>query len=215
MMIDRAIGIFGLALSFIFGCWWIAPEFFPVVPKWAILFGVILGVFLVGVTVGSFMSNNYNDLKEKAVQLPNFMLSLIGGNIFVPEISDNACNSLTGITLTAKIWNTGEPSLATEWLLFVIPENSTPVIAQLTRMPKTLRIGGKFNSTVIMGSDSLEVKTSNTPVQNIPVEGTLLFYVSIKQEVVMAATTRLELIVKDIFGKETKAIQVMGDWLLR
>lgn len=143
------------------------------------------------------------------------MLSLIGGNIFVPEISDNACNSLTGITLTAKIWNTGEPSLATEWLLFVIPENSIPVIAQLTTMPKTLRIGGKFNSTVIQGSESLEVKTSNTPVQTIPVEGTLLFYVSIKQEVVMAATTRLELIVKDIFGKETKAIQVMGDWLLR
>ncbi|WGZ94841.1 MAG: hypothetical protein QJT81_02300 [Candidatus Thiothrix putei] len=59
---------------------------------------------------------------------------MIGAGVFDPDATDMR-GVWTGIGINAKIWNTGASSVATEWLLFVIPENETPVIAQLTEIP--------------------------------------------------------------------------------
>ncbi len=213
-MIDRVIGVLGIALAMIFGFWSIAPERFPKVPAWVPFTGVGLGILLVGLAAGLLISNQWGSLNKKAARQPNLMLSMIGGNVFTPDAKD-VRDRLTGIGLSAKVWNTGTPSIATEWLLFVIPKNETPVIAQLTEIPESLRISGPINSTVIRASDSLQAKTKITPVQATPVEGTLLFYVAMKREIVLSPSTRLELIVKDIDGRETKATKIMGDWLQR
>jgi hypothetical protein len=213
-MIDRAIGVLGLALAFIFGVWSIAPTRFPALPMWVIRTGISIGIFLVGLAAGLLISNQRSDSKPQSTLPPNLMLSMLGGNVFEPDAKDMH-NRLTGIGINAKIWNTGAPSVATEWSLSVIPEKATPVIAQLTKIPETLRLSGSINSAVIRSSESLEDKTKTAPVQATPVEGTLLFYAPIKREMVLAPSTRLELIVKDIEGKETKITKVMGDWLHR
>lgn len=142
----------------------------------------------------------------------DIMLSMLGGNIFIPN-APGAVGHLTGIGLNVKIWNIGAPSVVTEWSLFVIPKNEIPVIAQLTEMPESLRVGGINNSAVIRSQDSLESKTKITPVETTPIEGTLLFYVPLQQEIVLMPSTRLELIAKDINGKETKSTKTIGDWM--
>lgn len=142
------------------------------------------------------------------------MLLLLGGNIFIPSEKD-VCDRLTGISIDAKIWNIGAKSVTTEWILYVIPEGELPVIAQHTEMPDNLFASGQYNSAIIRSSDSLDIKTKYDPVGISPIEGTILFYAKIKQEVVLAPSTRLELIVKDIFGNETKSSKRIGDWLHR
>jgi hypothetical protein len=135
-----------------------------------------------------------------------------GGNVFIPVAEDlRVRDRFTGIALKAKIWNVGAPSVAIEWSLFVIPQNVTPVVAQLTTIPESLRLEGPINS-VIRASDSLEAKTKTVPVKMTPVEGVLLFVVPLTQEIVLIPSTRLELTVKDINGIETKVSKLIGDW---
>jgi hypothetical protein len=67
----------------------------------------------------------------------------------------------------------------------------------------------------LRGSFALDEKTRKDPIQTIPVSGTLLFYISLPQDVILARTTILELSVKDIFGTETVVRQLVGDWLHR
>jgi hypothetical protein len=68
------------------------------------------------------MSPDADSPKGQAVERqqgsrPELRLSLLGGNIFVPD----GAPELTGIALNARIWNTGEPSAATGWALTIIP----------------------------------------------------------------------------------------------
>jgi hypothetical protein len=51
-MLDRGIGILGLALAIIFGAWSLAPEGWPKMSPWAALLGVGIGVSLVGLAIG-------------------------------------------------------------------------------------------------------------------------------------------------------------------
>ena len=51
-MIDRVIGLLGLALALIFGMTSLAPEGWPKVPAWASYCGVGVGVLLVGIAIG-------------------------------------------------------------------------------------------------------------------------------------------------------------------
>jgi len=51
-MLDRGIGLLGIALAIIFGVWSLAPEGWPKMPSWASLVGVGLGVLLVGLAAG-------------------------------------------------------------------------------------------------------------------------------------------------------------------
>jgi len=148
-----------------------------------------------------------------SVSGPNLMLAMPGGNVFVPEAP--GMQDKTGILLDAKVWNTGAPSVVTEWQLFVIPQNVTPVIAQLTKMPPVLRVEGAVNSFVALESESLERKTRTAPVADMPVDGRLLFYAPLKTAIVLSPETKLKLVAKDVYGKETTVSQRIGDWLHR
>jgi hypothetical protein len=202
-MIDRAIGLFGLALALVIGLLAFVPEGWPKIPLWLTLTGIGVGIFLCGLGVGLVMSGWRGGSHPR----PNLRLSLLGGNIFTPDAKD-VRNRLTGIVLDISVWNTGAPSVATEWSLFVVAQNAAPVPAQVTEIPEALRLGGLINSAVIRSSESLQDKTKVTPISNAPVQGKLLFYVTMKLEIVRAASTRLELTVKDMYGTESRVTKL-------
>ncbi len=176
------------------------------------VFILFLGVCLF--VIVSIHSTHSPYSESNQAQRPNLMLAMMGANVF-SQGAEDVRDRLTGIAIEAKVCNTGAPSVATGWLLFVIPENALPVAAQLTKIPESLRLEGPINSTIIRASESLVAKTKTTPVQTTPVEGRLLFYAPMKRENILAPTTRLELVVRDIYGSETKTTQLMGDWLHR
>jgi hypothetical protein len=51
-MLDRAIGLLGLALALIFGLWSLAPEGWPKMPAWLTLTGIAAGILLTGIAIG-------------------------------------------------------------------------------------------------------------------------------------------------------------------
>jgi hypothetical protein len=51
-MLDRAIGIFGIALAIIFGFWTLAPEGWPKMPPWVLILGIGIGILLIGSAAG-------------------------------------------------------------------------------------------------------------------------------------------------------------------
>jgi hypothetical protein len=51
-MLDRGIGLLGIALAIIFGVWSLAPEGWPKMPSSASLIGVGLGILLIGLAAG-------------------------------------------------------------------------------------------------------------------------------------------------------------------
>jgi hypothetical protein len=55
-MLDRAIGLLGIALALIFGLWSLAPEGWPKMPPWLMLGGIGGGIFLVGAATGLIVS---------------------------------------------------------------------------------------------------------------------------------------------------------------
>jgi hypothetical protein len=173
--------------------------------------GVVAGVINGNVTVNPRMTAEPQKSPE---QKPKFMLLMNGGNVFMPNAPDMH-DHLTGIALNAKIWNIGTPSVATEWSLRVTPKGKPPINAQFSKIPDALHLNGPINSTVIKSDDALDEKTKTTQIQNIPVEGTLLFYVQLPKETVMDPSTKLELKVKDIYGRESSAVHTIGDWLSR
>ncbi len=56
-MLDRAIGLLGLALAVIFGVWSLAPEDWPKMPTWAVLLGVGVGVLFIGLAAGLILGS--------------------------------------------------------------------------------------------------------------------------------------------------------------
>jgi hypothetical protein len=141
-------------------------------------------------------------------------LSVAGGNVFEPDAPDMK-GRYAGIALTTRIWNTGTPSIAIDWSLFVIPKGKAPVRAQLTGIPATLSLRGPSGSAVIRAADALDLMTIKNPVQAAVVEGVLLFYAPLQRAIVLDAATELELSVKDAQGMEFKWKQRMGDWIKR
>jgi hypothetical protein len=55
-MLDRVIGIVGIALAIVLGVWSLAPEGFPKMPMWITLVGMFAGVFLFGLAAGLLAS---------------------------------------------------------------------------------------------------------------------------------------------------------------
>jgi hypothetical protein len=51
-MLDRAIGLLGIALALIFGLWSLAPEGWPKMPPWLTIAGVAVGILLIGLAAG-------------------------------------------------------------------------------------------------------------------------------------------------------------------
>ena len=50
-MIDRAIGLVGIALAIIFGVWSLAPDGWPKMEPWEIQAGLLVGVALIGLAM--------------------------------------------------------------------------------------------------------------------------------------------------------------------
>src|SRR5271167_4244900 len=66
-MLDRAIGILGIAFAIIFGIWSLAPEAWPKMPAWASLTGIGLGILLVGLALGMIFGGYRKSHSEGAI----------------------------------------------------------------------------------------------------------------------------------------------------
>ena len=148
---------------------------------------------------------------------PSLQPLMLGGNVFKPDNATGlSFTEVTGIALTAKIWNTGAPSVATDWTLEVIPKESNPISTQYCQMPPKLTLGAGTPTYIALHSkDSLAAKTDTKPIGETPIQGILLFYAPLGKDIVMSPDTRLRLIVKDIHGQPTAVEQLMGEWLSR
>lgn len=149
---------------------------------------------------------------ERQLSKPEIRLNLLGGNIFDPTAApwkDQIC----GIALDVRVWNTGSPSIITEWGLVIVSRGNTPIIAQLTKMPEQLTATGEYNGAILRATDALDTKTAFNEVGRGVVEGILLFYARIKRDDLEHPDTRLELYAKDAYERETKAVIRMGQWL--
>jgi hypothetical protein len=142
---------------------------------------------------------------------PEFRLSLLGGNIFVPDKAPE----LTGIALDVRINNIGTPSIAANWNMFV--EHGHKTRAQLTKPPEALTLRGPAGMVLLHASESLERKAMERPLRDgdSPLEGWLLFYVPLQKSVVQSSDTVLHLTVEDSKGHTFSAKQRMGEWLQR
>jgi hypothetical protein len=145
---------------------------------------------------------------------PKLMLAMTGVNVALTDTGSEH-ERLTGMGINVKLWNAGAPSVATEWLLYVTPEGAASQFAQLVPGKEPIRTDGPIGSFLLRVPETFEVKTKSKPIQSTPIEGTLFFNVAMKRETVLAPTTRLDLIVKDADGKETKATKYMAEWLQR
>ena len=133
-----------------------------------------------------------------------------GGDFSTP----NGRHGTTLMAISAAIWNTGAPSIAVDWSLYVYPAGGLPVRG-LAVMVDDYRAGGEQRGVVIRQSDLLIEKTRLIPISGaIPIPGLLVFVVGLSKEIVEADTTRLELSVKDNRGQETRQSIVMRDWKL-
>ncbi len=150
--------------------------------------------------------------------IPNFRITLLGGNIFMPDIMSIFCKKeeITGIALLLRIRNGGADSIAVDWKLTVETPEHILHAAPIKAPPMlTLRSpGGK--TVVIQESDfSLEDKAAQTPLKcgAPPIQGWLLFCVKLPQKEVLLDDTILKLTVEDFAGRTScPAIQRIGDW---
>ncbi|MBI4913842.1 MAG: hypothetical protein HY823_14000 [Acidobacteria bacterium] len=75
-MLDRGIGIAGLALALIFG---ILQYFLPQLPRWASVTGILVGIFLLGLSIGLIVSSRRAD-KAKAAATAHLRLHVFSDN---------------------------------------------------------------------------------------------------------------------------------------
>jgi hypothetical protein len=68
-MLDRGIGILGIALAIIFGAWSLAPEGWPKMPTWVALLGVGVGVLLVGLATGLVIGEQRKSVDQSEPQV--------------------------------------------------------------------------------------------------------------------------------------------------
>jgi hypothetical protein len=142
-MIDRAIGLFGLALCLIVGLYAFAPEGWPKMPSWITIIGIGLGILLFGVGIGLVVADYRSPVEP---QKPDLHLAMSGGNVFIPD----KMPGITGIGLDARVWNTGAPSVVIDWKFRIIPNGKEAVLAQLTKMPNVLTASGPFSSAKLL-----------------------------------------------------------------
>jgi len=143
-----------------------------------------------------------SSVEEARPSKAELRLAISGANVFTPTAPDMR-DRFTGVAVDAKVWNIGGPSVATDWVFFVIPEGGIPIRAQFTKIPDHLSLGGMLTSRVIYASEALDTKTAQNQISSVPIEGTLLFYVQLPKDIVTAKGTRWELSVTDIYGTAT------------
>ncbi|GEM_PF-3969495 len=143
------------------------------------------------------------------ISRPQLRLIVQGANIFQLDQKP----TWTGIMVHARIWNTGAPSVVTEWSMAIIPNGAPAVAAQFTKFPVELVVSGAAGSRKFTQTDSLDMKTDATLVNDVPVSGSLFFIVEMPKEVVQAMNTTWIISAKDIHQQETSVTQLVGAWL--
>jgi hypothetical protein len=139
-MIDRAIGIAGLALAVIFGAWSLAPEGWPKMPSWASLIGVGTGILLIGVAIG-LIAGQRRDVRpsdEPSIIETGLFLQFTGGSsIPIAKYTKNVrfwyalyTASVTVDTKDKDGKSLGGFSIPPQWAIFIIFDKP-PIIRQL------------------------------------------------------------------------------------
>jgi hypothetical protein len=142
---------------------------------------------------------------------PKMHTLMLGANVFSQTKSNG--QTFTSIALAIQVWNTGKPSIVTDWSLAVIPQGKIPVIAPLIQTPELLKIGGKYNSLVLRGADALDSKLKISKVTTDLITGTLLFCVDLPQDIVLNGNTRFELTATDLYGNQSPpSVKYIRDW---
>lgn len=147
----------------------------------------------------------------KQLAEPEFIINILGANMFVPDKKPN----ITGIAVDVTIRNAGAPSIAADWRMLVIDAKGKAIEAQLTKPPKRLSISGENGSFVLTDQDfTLESASSRKPlaIGDPLIQGQLLFYVSMPKSRVMAPDTTLEIFVNDYKGKASSMKKRIGEW---
>ena len=87
MILDRAIGIFGIALAIIFGFWSIAPEGWPKLPPWALIVGIDFGVLLAGLAVGLIIGEHRKAAASQLVDTASLRLHIFDDDRVPQELA--------------------------------------------------------------------------------------------------------------------------------
>jgi len=77
-MLDRGIGILGIALALIFGVWSLAPEGWPKMPVWAIQSGLAVGLLLIGLAAGLIIADKRNPQGQLFADTAELQLHIYG-----------------------------------------------------------------------------------------------------------------------------------------
>jgi hypothetical protein len=206
-MIDRVIGLVGLALAFVA---LVAPYRYPKIPRLVSDLGIAAGCIIIGLVLSPLVFKADGPAPAPSPQeerKPELHVSFSGADIFLTREPD-----YTGVALDTKVWNTGAPSVATDWSFIITPQGKLPVLGKLSEIPENLRLAGR-QSDVIHSTDSLVDKTKTNPISEIPIEGKLLFYADINLQVAKDPTTKWEILVKDIYGQSSSHSKMVGDLL--
>lgn len=138
---------------------------------------------------------------------PAIKVRLHGANMFTSAFRGEP---VTGVVLHAAVWNTGAPSAIVRWRLEIIPLDA-PFSCDLSEIPDTLTLDGPVRN-VFRGSEALDKRLGVQMLGIAPFDGRLLFYTDLPQATVLAANTRLKLIVEDVYGNEYSTEQLIGAW---
>lgn len=139
-MLDRAIGILGLALAIIFGVWSLAPDGWPKLPSWAVLAGAGFGILLVGLGGGLLFGGQSAPLDQGKPQLVETNLFLQFSDLRSVPVEKNPRNighwyalyteSIFVDTRDADGKSLGGFSVPPRWSVFIMFEKP-PIFRQM------------------------------------------------------------------------------------
>jgi hypothetical protein len=167
-MLDRAIGLLGIALALIFGLWSLAPEGWPKMPTWGALIGMGIGVLLVGLATGLVIGEQRKGSDSNEPQLVETNLFLQFSDSHSVPVEKNPRNisnwyalyteSIHVDTKDAEGKSLGGFSVPPRWAVFIMFEKP-PIFRQMVAVCR-----GPNNPTC-------SVSTSNTTYVVISITG--------------------------------------------
>jgi hypothetical protein len=128
---------------------------------------------------------------------------IVTGIKFFPSDTGASQPLPTGVITNIKVWSLDKPAVITQWHLRVTPPNGEELKRPTFKMTEQL----KRNTE----SSCLESELTNRKVEDIPVEGELLFYFDASQDVLINPNTHYTVIATDNYGREHSADVRGGD----